>query len=87
MRIVSILTFATLLMVVQAFGQKSKSEVAKKINKTEKPINDFLFEVNQLLILFYSSSFFGKNRSISDDTFSRISSTILAYSNFGFPET
>ena len=44
-------------------------------------------EANQLLILFYSSSFFGKNRSISDDTFSRISSTILAYSNFGFPET
>ncbi|MGK3503245.1 relaxosome protein TraM, partial [Escherichia coli] len=24
---------------------------------------------------------------MSDDTFSRISSTILAYSNFGFPET
>ncbi|MPQ92172.1 hypothetical protein EQN99_25435 [Escherichia coli] len=52
-----------------------------------KQINILLFEVNQLLILFYSSSFFGKNLSISDDTFSLISSTIFAYSNFGFPKT
>ena len=48
MRIVSILTFATLLMVVQAFGQKSKSEVAKKINKTEQN-EHYTFKLNDLV--------------------------------------